>query len=358
MSALISLFDYAEAARGKLPKMVYDYYAGGAMDELTLRDNRAAYERLKLHYHVLAGVKDVNLSTQVLGQTVSMPVLVAPTAFHKLAHADGELGSLRAAGAANTAFILSSLSNTSLEDAGQAASGPLWFQLYIYKDRGVTEALVRRAEAAGARAIVLTVDAVVWGTREADARNNFRLPEGLFVENLSAAGKQTFPPGPGSGLKAYVTQHFDSGIGWKDLDWLCSITKLPVVVKGVCRADDARRCAEHGAKAVVISNHGGRQLDTSPATLDVLAAAVEALQQRVEVYVDGGVRRGTDVIKALALGAKAVLLGRPVLWGLAVNGEAGVMQVLEILRRETAEALALCGYGAVDQVNRSILGGI
>lgn len=354
----INLQEFQEAARAQLPAMVYDYYSGGAMDGITLDENRAAYRRRPLHYRVLAGVDSVDLATTVLGGPVSMPVLVAPTAFHKLAHPDGELASLRAAARAGTVFTLSSLSNTSLEDAGRVAAetgARMWFQLYIYKDRGVTEALLRRAEAAGASAIVLTVDAVVWGTRESDTRNNFRLPEGLYVENLSVAGKQSFPPGPGSGLKAYVTEHFDPAIGWKDLDWLCAATRLPVVVKGVCRPDDARRCADHGARAVVVSNHGGRQLDTSPATLDVLGAVAAALGSRTEVYVDGGVRRGTDVVKALALGARAVQVGRPVLWGLAAGGEQGVSEVLDLLRRELADAVALCGYRSVREIDAGIL---
>jgi 4-hydroxymandelate oxidase len=352
----ISLFDYAQLARERLPRMVYDYYAGGAMDEVTLRDNRAAYERHALHYHVLAGLQAVELGTTVLGQPVTMPVLVAPTAFHRMAHADGELAAVRAAGKAGTVFVLSTLSNTGIEDVTAAASGPVWFQLYIYKDRAVTGDLIKRAEQAGAQAIVLTVDAPVWGTREADVRNQFHLADGLFVENLSPAGKQSFPRSAGSGLAAYVAQMFDGAIGWRDLEWLCAQTRLPVVVKGVCRADDARRCADHGAKALVVSNHGGRQLDTSPATLDALPAVAEAVRGKVEVYVDGGVRRGTDVIKALALGARAVLVGRPVLWGLAVGGEPGVTHVLEILRREFADALALCGYAAPDRVRRDVLG--
>ena len=209
---------------------------------------------------------------------------------------------------------------------------------------------------AGAAAIVLTVDAAVWGTREADTRNNFRLPEGLYVENLTVAGKQVFPPGPGSGLKAYVTEHFDPAIGWRDLDWLCSVTKLPVIVKGVCRPEDAKRCTEHGARAVVVSNHGGRQLDTSPATLDVLASVAEVLDSETELYVDGGIRRGTDVVKAIALGARAVLLGRPVLWGLAAGGESGVTEVLELLRLELVDVLALCGCRTLAELDAAVLG--
>lgn len=352
---LLSVFDYAAVAAERLDKPVYDYYAGGAMDEITLRENHAAYDRLQLNYRVLPGLGEIDTSVELLGCKLSMPVCVAPTAFHKMAHPDGELGTVRAAGKAQTLFILSGLSNTAMEEVFAETSAPKWFQLYIYKDRGVTEALVWRAEAAGAEAIVLTVDAQIWGVREADVRNNFQLPEGLFVENLTAAGKQSFPPGEGSGLAAYVTQMFDASIGWDDLDWLCSITDLPVVVKGICVAEDAVLAAEHGAAAVVVSNHGGRQLDTCPATIEVLPAVAEAAADRLEILVDGGIRRGTDVVKALAAGARAVLVGRPVLWGLAVDGEAGVDAVLALLKKEFADAMALCGCDAVTQIDAEFL---
>ncbi len=236
----------------------------------------------------------------------------------------------------------------------QAAS-PRWFQLYIYKDREITVELVRRAEAAGAEAIVLTVDAPGLGTRERDARNSFRLPDGLVVENLASLGKGNFPEVQGSGLAAYVRANFKEDLGFDDLEWLCRATRLPVVVKGVCRGDDARRAAEQGAKAVVVSNHGGRQLDTAPATCEALPHVVEAVGDLCEVYVDGGIRRGSDVLKAIALGARAVLVGRPVLWGLCVSGEEGASQVLEILRRELDEAMLLCGCSTLSDIGRWLL---
>ena len=309
---LLNVADYARAARGKLPKDILDYYEGGALDEITLRENTAGWERLKLYYHVLAGVGKRELSTTVLGQPISMPIVVAPTAFHRLACEAGEIATARAAKAAGTLFILSSLSNTAIESVFAQAASPRWFQLYYYKDRAITLALVQRAEAAGAEAIVLTVDAPGLGSRERDARNRFGLPEGLAVENLAPLGKGEMPMVQGSGLAAYVRANFKSDLGFDDLDWLCSSTRLPVVVKGVCRGDDARRVAEHGVKAVVVSNHGGRQLDTAPATCEVLPRVVEAAGDRCELYVDGGIRRGSDVLKAMALGARAVLIGRPI----------------------------------------------
>jgi 4-hydroxymandelate oxidase len=355
LELFLNVADYARAARGKLADGVRDYFEGGALDEITLRENTAGWERLKLYYRVLAGVGQRQLETTVLGQKSSMPIMVAPTAFHKLACDEGEVATARAAKAAGTLFILSSLSNTAMEKVFAESGSPRWFQLYIYKDREITRELVQRAEAAGAEAIVLTVDAPGLGTRERDARNSFRLPDGLAVENLAPLGKGEMPKVPGSGLAAYVRENFKSDLGFGDLDWLCGATRLPVVVKGMCRGDDARRAAEHGAKAVVVSNHGGRQLDTAPATCEVLPHVVEAAGDLCEVYVDGGIRRGSDVLKAIALGARAVLVGRPILWGLTVAGEQGAADVLEILRRELDEAMLLCGCTRIEDIGRWIL---
>ena len=355
LEPLLSVADYARAARAKLPKDVCDYYEGGALDEITLRENIAGWERLMLYYHVLAGVGPRELRTTILGQSISMPIAVAPTAFHTLACPEGEIATAKAAKAARTLFILSSLSNTSMEAVFAQAASPRWFQLYIYKDREITRALVQRAEAARAEAIVLTVDAPGLGTRERDMRNRFTLPEGLCVENLSPLGKGKMPEVCGSGLAAYVRDNFKSDLRFDDLDWLCGCTKLPVVVKGVCRADDGRRIADHGAKAIVVSNHGGRQLDTAPATCEVLPLVVDAVRDRCEIYVDGGIRRGSDVLKAIALGARAVLIGRPILWGLCADGETGAAHVLEILRRELDEAMLLCGCTKLSDIDASLL---
>jgi 4-hydroxymandelate oxidase len=352
----LNLFELEALAHAKLTKNAFDYYASGAHDEITLRENIAAWQRLVVHYRTLVDVGTRDASTTALGRRVSMPVLIAPTAFHKMAHPDGELATARAAGAAGTIMILSSLSNTAVEDVVKAASGPIWFQLYVYKDRKATEAVVARAEAAGCEALVLTVDAPFLGTRERDVRNRFALPSGLSVENMVPSGYGGLArPAADSGLAAYVAELLDPSMSWKDLAWLESITKLPILVKGVVRADDARRAVENGASGIVVSNHGGRQLDTSPATADVLGRIADAVAGRCEIYVDGGVRRGTDVIKALALGARAVLIGRPVLWSLAIDGQRGVETVLGMLKKEIDLAMALAGCASVADATRDLL---
>jgi 4-hydroxymandelate oxidase len=352
VESLLNVADYARAARAKLPKEVFDYYEGGALDEITLRENTAGWGRLRLYYRVLAGVGKRDMTTTVLGQPISMPILVAPTAFHRLACEGGEIEMAKAARTAETVFILSSLSNTTMESVFAQASSPRWFQLYVYKDRAITFELLKRAESAGAEAIVLTVDAPGLGTRERDARNSFRLPDGIAVENLAPLGKGELPQVKGSGLAAYVKANFKADLGFEDLDWLCRSTSLPVVVKGVCRREDARRAAEHGAKAVVVSNHGGRQLDTAAASCEALPRVVDAVGHLCEVYVDGGISRGSDVLKAVALGARAVLVGRAPLWGLCVAGQQGATNVLEILRRELDEAMLLCGCTNLGDIGR------
>jgi 4-hydroxymandelate oxidase len=308
---------------------------------------------------VLVDVSNRDLSTTVLGTPVSMPVLVAPTAFHKLACEAGELATVRATAAEGTVMCLSSLSNTRVEEVCAAGAGsPVWFQLYVYRDRAATAALVARAEAAGASAIVLTVDAPVLGRRERDVRSQFHLPDGLRVENMSAV------PGhadvalrsSSSGLAAYFAERLDPSLSWKDVAWLRSITRLPVVVKGIVRPDDACRAVDSGASAVVVSNHGGRQLDGSPSTASVLGPVADAVHGRIEVLVDGGVRRGADVLRALSLGARAVLVGRPILWGLATGGEAGARGVLANFRYELDQAMTLAGCARIADVTRDLLG--
>ena len=336
--------------------MAWDYYSGGSDDEITLAENEAAWGRARLHYRVLADIAERSTRTSILGHALSMPVMAAPTAFHRLAHEDGELATVRATTRAGTAMILSSLSTVDVEDVLKAAEGPVFFQLYMYRDRMVSHDLIRRVEAAGCKAIVLTVDAPLLGNRERDERNDFALPSGITVRNLTAETALDFSTEEGSGLSGFVHDHQDPTLNWEHVEWLRSTTDLPIVIKGLCRPDDAIRCFDCGAQAIVVSNHGGRQLDTSPATFDVLPYICEAVGDRGEVWVDGGIRRGTDVIKALAAGATATLIGRPILWGLADSGEAGVADVWSIMQRELDRDMALCGCRSITEITRDLLG--
>lgn len=348
----LSVADFERDALEALEVMTREYYAGGADDEITLRANVSAWREVALRYRVLAGIGTRSTGTTVLGQPLAFPCLVAPTAFQRMAHPDGECATARGAGRAGSLMVVSTLSNTPLEQVAAEAAAPLWFQLYVYKDREVTRSLVQRAEASGCQALVLTVDTPLLGNREREARVGFRMAGGLGAGNLAEAGHAELPGADGaSGLARYAHRLLDPDLTWRDVEWLRSITKLPVVVKGLVHPADARLAAEAGVAGIVVSNHGGRQLDGSIATAAALPAVVEAVRQTsVEVYVDGGVRRGTDIVRALALGARAVLVGRPVLWGLAVDGEDGVAAVLELLHAEFDRALALCGYSSPQQL--------
>lgn len=352
----VNVFEYERLAKEKLPGMVYDYYASGANDEITLRDNHEAYDRIKLRYRVLVDVSKLNLQTSVYGQSISMPIIVAPMAFQGMAHPDGELATARATGNAGTIMVLSTLSNNSIEAVTREATGPVWFQLYVFKDRGVTKSLVQRAEAAGCKALVLTVDSPYLGRRERDIRNGFSLGGALKAKNLEKSAQEHVPAKKDtSGLAAYLEAFYDTGLTWKDIEWFKSITKLPVLVKGIARGDDAKLAIEHGVDGIIVSNHGGRQLDTSPATIDVLPEIIEAVDRKFDVIVDGGIRRGTDVVKALAYGAKAVLVGRPILWGLATEGEAGVSRVLNMYREDLETSMALCGCTSPAQIKPDLI---
>jgi len=351
----VNINDFENLAKEKLTQMAYDYYSSGANDEITLRENCEAYKRIFLKYRVLVDVSKRDLSTEVLGQKIPMPVIIAPTAFHKLAHIEGEVAVAKAAGAAGTIMILSTLSNSDVEDVVKASSSPVWFQLYVYKEREVTRELIKRAEAAGCKAIVLTVDAPVLGTRERDVRNKFNLPEGIYVKNLIPAKRENIPATNDSGLSDYVQKFLDPSLSWKDIQWLKSVTNLPLIIKGISCKEDALLSVESGADGIVVSNHGGRQLDTCRATIDVLPEIAEAVNDKIEILIDGGIRRGTDVLKAIALGAKAVLIGRPVIWGLAAGGEKGVSQVLEILHKEFDVAMALCGCNSVKSISKELI---
>ena len=355
-AAPLSLTDYETLARAKMEPSAWDYYAGAAGDERTLADNAAAYGRIKLVPRVLVDVSTIDPAVTALGTPLSMPIMLAPTAFNRLAHAEGELAASRAAAGAGTLMIASTIATSTLEDIAAAADGPRWFQLYIYKDRQVTIDLVARAEAAGYRAIVLTVDTPMLGYRERDARNGFRLPEGLGIANFAGL-ERSRNWDAGSSFFAYVHALFDASLTWDTLAWLRSVTKLPILLKGILSSDDARLAVSHGASGIVVSNHGGRQLDDSIATIDALPAIADAVGGEIELFLDGGIRRGADVLKAIALGARAVCIGRPYLWGLAAAGEEGVRGVLDILRREFVLAMALAGCPSVARIDRSLIAG-
>jgi 4-hydroxymandelate oxidase len=335
---------YEQQAAKLLPRAVYDYYAGGADDETTLAANRAAFAQYALRPRVLVDVSDVDSRVRLFGDDVAYPVLLAPTAFQRLAHRDGELATARAAAALHTIMVASTLATHSVEEIA-ATGARLWFQLYVFRDRGITADLVRRAEAAGCRALVLTTSVPVQGNRERDAHNRFRLPAGTEIANFRGMRQATFPAvdDGGSGLMAFIDTEFDPTLTWEAIGWLRGITALPILLKGIMHPDDARLAIDHGIDGIIVSNHGGRQLDAAAATLDALPDIAAAAGGRIPVLMDGGIRRGSDVVKALLLGARAVLIGRPCLWGLAAGGQAGVEQVLRTMRDETRRTLALMG---------------
>jgi isopentenyl diphosphate isomerase/L-lactate dehydrogenase-like FMN-dependent dehydrogenase len=350
MADPINVFDFETLARERMEPSAYDYYAGGANDERTVTDNLRAFERLVIRPRMLAGVREVDTRATLLGVPLSLPVALAPTAFNRLGHPDGELAAARAAGAAGTLMCCSTIASSSLEEIAEAATGPLWFQLYVYRDREVTRDLVRRAESAGYRALVLTVDTPRLGRRERDVRNRFALPANISIRNLERYGTpEALRWAASSSFTEYVHALLDDSLTWESVAWLRSITSLPILIKGVLTAEDAELCVQHGIAAIVVSNHGGRQLDGAIATMDALPEVVRQVEGRVPVLIDGGVRRGTDIFKALAIGASAALIGRAYLWGLT-DGEAGVRKVLEIFRTELALAMALAGCATVEAI--------
>ncbi len=349
----LSLEDLERDARHAIGEMAYAYYSGGADDERLLQGNVKAWSHWQLHPHVLAGLSEVSATTTLLGSTVSSPVAIAPTAIQGLAHAEGEVACARGAAAAGALLILSSLATCPLEDVAAAApDAPRWMQIYVLRQRTRTEDLVRRAAAHGYRALVLTVDAPVSGLRLREWRIGVHLPDDLALPNL--AGDSTDSAREG-GFMAVVTNEFEPALTPDDIEWLAGLSDLPVVVKGVQRADDAVRCVDAGAAAVVVSNHGARQLADAPPTADILAEVVDAVDGQAEVYVDGGIRRAPDVAKALALGAKATLIGRPSLWALATGGADGVETLLRWYETELRRTMHLCGAATIDDIDRTLV---
>jgi 4-hydroxymandelate oxidase len=352
--APVRLDDFEPQARAILPQAIYDYIAGGSEDEAALRGNREAFARYRFRFKILSSAAQPDLSSELLGQRFRMPVHLAPTAIQRMAHADGEAATYRAATEAGVAYCLSTLSSLSIEDVAAAAAGPRWFQLYMHAERAVSAALLERAVDAGYTAILLTVDLPQAGRRERDVRNAFSLPEGVRYANLDARQSQATAAGPDP-FARNVNAQTNPALGWGDLEWLVGKTSLPVIVKGLVRADDARHAVEAGARGLIVSNHGGRQLDYAVASLEALPEVVEAVGDAVPVMMDGGIRRGTDVLKALCLGASGVLIGRPYLYALAVGGAEGVQTMLTMLRDEMELSMSLLGARRLSGLSPDLL---
>lgn len=349
----VNIFEYEALAKARLPQAEYDFIAGGATDEITLQRTRAVFDAIMLRPRMLVDISERDLSTTVLGQRIEFPIMVDPAGHHGRAHPDAELATARAAGAMGTVMILSSGSTYTLEEVAKVATGSVWFQQYLYKDRGLTKLMAQRAQEAGYRALCLTLDSTVRAKRERNIRNNYSTRPspnyaGLELQEYSSSFSSDAPRG--------ANDLIDRSATWSYLDWLADNTPLPLVVKGIMTGEDARLCVEHGVRGVIVSNHGARQLDTTFASIEVLPEVVEAVEGRLEVYLDGGIRRGTDVLKALALGARAVLIGRPLFWGLAVDGESGLRAVLQMLRDELEMAMGMCGRPTIQNIDISLLG--
>jgi 4-hydroxymandelate oxidase len=340
---IAALADYERFARERLSEQAWAYLAGGAADELTLADNRAAFDRLRLRSRVLRDLSGGNTRLRLFGQDFDHPIFLAPVAYQQLAHPDGELASVLAAGAVRAGMLVSTQASIELETIAAAAQTPLWFQLYIHPDRDFTAALVRRAEAAGYQALVLTVDAPVSGVRNREQRAGFALPAGIEAVNLRGMRPLQASIEPPAGSLLLGGPLLAAAPTWADLAWLRGLTRLPILLKGIMSGADAEQALAAGMDGLIVSNHGGRSLDGLPATIEALPEVAAAVQGRIPLLLDGGIRRGSDVLKALALGADAVLVGRPYVFGLAAAGAVGVAHVLQMLRGELEVAMALTG---------------
>ncbi|KAJ2450038.1 Hydroxyacid oxidase 1 [Coemansia sp. RSA 2424] len=354
----VCIRDLETIARGVMPSDAWGYYDSGANDEQTKYSNMSAFDEYRLHPRMLRDVSSISTETTVLGQRVRTPLGVAPCAMHKLAHAEGELATSRAASGHGSIMILSTYSTTSLERVISEGDGSTqyWMQLYVYRERQVSESIVRRAERAGFKALVLTVDAPVLGQRLVDARNKFKPPSHLRLENFIDEDADTSAASASETFGEKFGASGDQSLSWENgIAWLQSLTKLPIIVKGILTKEDTELAIKHGCAGVIVSNHGGRQLDGALASIDALPQVVAAAQGKIEVYMDGGVRRGSDVFKALALGARAVFVARPVLWGLAYKGERGARHALELLQKELELAMVLAGATSIEQIDRSFV---
>lgn len=350
----INLFEYETLGRQKLGDMAWHYLAGASGDEVSHAANRARLDAMLLEPRVLVDVSRLDTSIELLGQKLAHPIVLAPTGLHRLFHPYGELATAEGAAAAEALLIVSSLATFPIENVAKAGAGPKWQQVYIQKDRGWTKELVQRAEAAGYAGVVLTIDNPVLGARDRERRHGFALPDDVRMVNMPSLG-DSYSADVHHDPESIYNPYLDASVGWKDVEWLEGLTKMPLICKGVLHRDDARLAIQHGADAIVCSNHGGRNLDGPPASIDALPAIVEAVDGRIPVLMDGGIRRGTDIVKALALGATAVMIGRPYVWGLAIDGADGVAHVVELLRRELETAMALCGRICVADIGANTL---
>ena len=345
LNDIINLFDFEKMAEGKMTKMAYEFVASGAADEFTVKWNREALDRLKIQTRVLNDVTKLDTKVSLFGMEMPYPIMIAPTAFHRLMHPEGELATARGAAAASTTYVVSSFTTTPIEEIAKVATKPLWFQLYVVDDRNFVKDLVQKVEAQGCRALCVTVDTPVSGSRDRQRKAKFKLPDDLkppYMIDTAFASK-------GQALA------FKKSLTWDDIEWLRSLTKLPVLLKGILNPDDAEKAIQVGASGIMVSNHSGRNLDTVPATIEVLPQIVKRVNKRIPVLMDGGIRRGTDVLKAMALGASAVLVGKPICFGLACGGSEGVAKVLTILQKEFEFAMALSGRSSIKSIDQSLI---
>ncbi len=369
LARVANVDDLRTIARRRLPRGVFDYIDGGAEDERTLAENAAAYARIEFRPRVLRGVGAVDPSTTLLGRELPLPLALAPTGFTRIADPDGELAVARAADRARLPYTLSTLGTRSIEEVAAVSGGRKWFQLYMFRDRGLVEQMIKRAAAAEYEALVLTVDLVVHGRRERDVRRGFSLPPEIGLDTMiegaihpkwtwdfvraepirfaNVAGRDVGDGSTAVSLADYIHTQMDPGLSWDDVEWLKSVWDGPLVIKGIQSVADARLAAEHEVAAIILSNHGGRQLDSAPATVDLVAPVVDAVGDQVEVITDGGVRRGSDIVKAVALGARACMIGRAYLYGLGAAGERGVDYVLNLLDADVRRTMALIGARTV-----------
>jgi 4-hydroxymandelate oxidase len=352
---LVTLHDYEPRARQVLPHMIFEYIAGGAGDEITMRANREAFDRIRVRPRVLVDVSQIDTRVALFGQEMCAPILLAPCAYMKMFDPDGEREAVRGANAAGITLVASTAASTSFEDMAAVAERPLWFQLYTSSDRDFTRRLLERVQAAGCSVVCVTVDAPVRGLRDRDSRCEFRLPAGIERPNFRDLNPQACTGNARAEGRSIYSPNLDPRITWKEMEWIKSFVRVPVILKGILSGEDARRAVNAGMDGIVVSNHGARTIDTVPASMDALPEVVDAVEGRVPVLLDSGVRRGTDVVKAIACGAAAVLVGRPFLYGLALEGAEGVRKVAETLIRETEMVMAVCGRTRVSEIDGSIL---